>query len=298
VPLSRKYMIAKKARDATKKARRAAKANPALRRKLTKDPGIPNLNPFKATILARLEEQARLVKFNDLQRQRKQQDLVRCRARACRAADAARARWRRAQSRAITYPSPSRTENTQARAKRLGGGADDQDVVSLASPDLRFRSAGVFVRAGAVLPMLPRSLAGATGVAAQQYSSLEFNVFPGAERGGARVYEDDGLSTDYLLGRYAETTLAYAPSARQGCTMYTVATNGSYTGMVRAGRLYSVFVLAAPLPASADVDGAPLAHAPNDGTPNSWFYTSEGDIHAFLPPAQDALPPTVLTVCF
>ena len=77
VPLSRKYMIAKKARDATKKARRAAKANPALRRKLTKDPGIPNLNPFKATILARLEEQARLVKFNDLQRQRKQQDLVR-----------------------------------------------------------------------------------------------------------------------------------------------------------------------------------------------------------------------------
>ena len=158
----------------------------------------------------------------------------------------------------------------------------------------------VFVRAGAVLPMLPRSLAGVTGVSAQQYSSLEFNVYPGAERGGARVYEDDGLSTEYLLGPsgYAETTLKYAPSARQGCTMYTVATNGSYSSMVRAGRLYSVFVLSAPLPVSADVDGTPLAHAPNDDTPNSWFYSSEGDVHAFLPPAQDSLPPTTLTMCF
>ena len=54
VPLSRKYMIAKKARDATRKSRRAAKANPSLRRKLTKDPGIPNLNPFKAQILRKV----------------------------------------------------------------------------------------------------------------------------------------------------------------------------------------------------------------------------------------------------
>ena len=41
-------------REAERKKRREAKANPALRKKLRKDLGIPNLNPFKAQILQRV----------------------------------------------------------------------------------------------------------------------------------------------------------------------------------------------------------------------------------------------------
>lgn len=78
VPLSRKYNIKKRVAEKERKARRAAKKNPSLRKKLRKDLGIPNLNPFKQQILKKLEEQQRIVKFNELQRQRRQQELVRC----------------------------------------------------------------------------------------------------------------------------------------------------------------------------------------------------------------------------
>ena len=163
-----------------------------------------------------------------------------------------------------------------------------------------------FVRAGAVLPLLPRRLANVTGVASAQYASLEFNVYPGAAAGVAVVYEDDGMSTDYLLGRFAETTFAYAPDDSRGagggqqqiCMRYNISTSGSYAGMVTAGREYSVFVLASPLPSAATVDGAPLPRAPADDTPASWFYTPAGDVHAFLPPPAAGLPPTSLVLCF
>jgi len=59
VPLHRKANIAKKAKSHERKVRREAKANPHLRKKLKKDMGIPNLNPFKASMLARLESQKR-----------------------------------------------------------------------------------------------------------------------------------------------------------------------------------------------------------------------------------------------
>jgi len=157
-----------------------------------------------------------------------------------------------------------------------------------------------FVRAGAVLPMLPRRLANVSGICAQQYRELEFNVFPGGRGSGfAEVYEDDGLTTDYLLGASATTRFAYGPAAQQpGCTLYSITTAGSYGGMVATGRLYSVFVLAAAsAPAAASVDGQPLPRAPSDGVGSSWFLTADGDLHAFLPPASVA-DAQALTLCF
>ena len=54
VPLKRRATIHAKAKAHAVKAKRAAKANPALRKKLKKDLGIPNLNPFKAQILRKV----------------------------------------------------------------------------------------------------------------------------------------------------------------------------------------------------------------------------------------------------
>lgn len=45
----------------------------------------------------------------------------------------------------------------------------------------------VWVRAGAVLPLLPAALAPVTGVSARQYDALEFSVYPGAPSGGVDV---------------------------------------------------------------------------------------------------------------
>jgi alpha-glucosidase (family GH31 glycosyl hydrolase) len=156
-----------------------------------------------------------------------------------------------------------------------------------------------FVKAGAVIPMLPRRLANVTGIAGQQYSALEFNVFPGADRGSTTVYEDDGVTTDYLQGVFAETAFSYEPdAAHPGCTSYIVSTNGTYTGIVTAGRLYSVFVLASTAPKSASVDGSPLPQASADGTPGSWFYSPTGDVHAYLSPAAAPLAPASLSICY
>jgi hypothetical protein len=48
-----------------------------MRKKLSKDPGIPNMNPFKAQIMKKLADQQKLLKFQELQRQRRSQELVR-----------------------------------------------------------------------------------------------------------------------------------------------------------------------------------------------------------------------------
>ena len=77
VPLAQRYNVHKKALEHDRKARRAAKANPHLRAKLKRDPGIPNLNPFKAQILKRMEESAKAHKAIERQRALRGQDMAR-----------------------------------------------------------------------------------------------------------------------------------------------------------------------------------------------------------------------------
>jgi len=137
VPLSRKYNISRVAKEKDRKLRRAAKKNPALRKKLRKDPGIPNLNPFKEQILKRLEEQQKLIKFHQLQSARRQQDFV------------SPAGWRRRRRRGEggyhvvrdrprpLMPPPASVAPLQAKRRRLGG---EDELAGLAA-DAAERSA-------------------------------------------------------------------------------------------------------------------------------------------------------------
>jgi len=60
----------------------------------------------------------------------------------------------------------------------------------------------VLVRAGSVIPTLPRKYASVWGISAKNYDALVFSVYPGGEGvGGFDVYEDDGASTDFLRGQ-------------------------------------------------------------------------------------------------
>jgi nuclear GTP-binding protein len=55
LPASHKYKVQKKVAEYRRKARKEAKKNPN-RRKLKKDPGIPNLFPFKEKLMLQAQE--------------------------------------------------------------------------------------------------------------------------------------------------------------------------------------------------------------------------------------------------
>ena len=59
VPVRLRHKIQKASAGKQRKQRKEAKKNPQWRSKLKKDPGIPNLFPFKAQILAEIEENKR-----------------------------------------------------------------------------------------------------------------------------------------------------------------------------------------------------------------------------------------------
>ncbi len=128
----------------------------------------------------------------------------------------------------------------------------------------------VLVRAGAVVPALPRAYAAVWGVSAKNYDSLVFTVFPGAASGGTSVYEDDGATTGFLRGEAATTAFAYAPGGGARCTAHTVATRGAYPGMVTAERAYTVELIAAPAPAAVTQNGTPLPEHASEGVPGTW----------------------------
>ncbi|OJD37786.1 nuclear gtp-binding protein nug1 [Diplodia corticola] len=69
VPVRLRHKIEKKSAAKQRKAKKDAKKNPEWRSKLKKDPGIPNLFPYKDKILAEIEEKKRL-KEEDQQRRR------------------------------------------------------------------------------------------------------------------------------------------------------------------------------------------------------------------------------------
>lgn len=68
--MARKYNIQKKAKEHDRKLRRDAKKNPTKRKKLSKDPGIPNLNPYKEHILRKLENQQQKLRESERKRNR------------------------------------------------------------------------------------------------------------------------------------------------------------------------------------------------------------------------------------
>ena len=138
-----------------------------------------------------------------------------------------------------------------------------------------------------------------TGVSSQQYRSLEFNVFPSTDlsaSGSCEVYEDDGMTTDYLAGISARTHFHYGP-ASSDCTEYTISTTGTYANMVTDGREYSVFILASTLPSSVTVNGLALYQSQSDNLSGTWFFSLEKDLHVFLPPSSTTSLQTLL-ICF
>jgi alpha-D-xyloside xylohydrolase len=86
-----------------------------------------------------------------------------------------------------------------------------------------FERIPLFVRAGSIIPTGP-----AVEYALQETNpALTLNVYTGANGVGS-VYEDDGISRQYLNGKYARIPLRYDEATR---TLTIGAREGSYGGM-------------------------------------------------------------------
>ena len=117
----------------------------------------------------------------------------------------------------------------------------------------------VLVRAGAVLPSLPRPRHGnSVGAAAKPYTALILSVYPGADAGGATVYQDDGATTAYTQGASAFLVATYMRSKDGQSIVVTVATAGTFPELPPHQDLTLRLVNAGPVAAVA-VDGKAAA---------------------------------------
>ncbi|MBI2933042.1 MAG: DUF5110 domain-containing protein [Planctomycetes bacterium] len=108
----------------------------------------------------------------------------------------------------------------------------------------------LFVKGGVPIPTQPYT----PRMTTESLTRLIVRCYPG-DAGGFMLYEDDGVSTEYLGGRHAVTPLFYR---REGGTVKIVIgpTNGTYTGRVER-RSYVLELPCTRRARSATLDGRP-----------------------------------------
>jgi hypothetical protein len=154
----------------------------------------------------------------------------------------------------------------------------------------------VLARAGAIVPLLPRNMTAIPGVAASAYSSLVFRHLPGGSENSAAVdvYEDDGLSTAYLMGTTAMTSVRVNKGT---CETWTVVTVGMlYDGFIRS-RSYEIETgFGAPTPSNVTEDGIILPRADADGVSGTYFVSLD-HVSVYLRAGRDALSVATVEMC-
>ena len=117
----------------------------------------------------------------------------------------------------------------------------------------------LFIKGGCPLPMQPYT----ERMCSTPLTELIVRCYPGKE--GANntyiLYEDDGLTQDYLQGKYATTRLNYQKSGGQ--TIITVSpVEGTYEGQPRK-RAYRIELPGIPVQARVSVNGKKARTTPN-----------------------------------
>lgn len=157
----------------------------------------------------------------------------------------------------------------------------------------------VFVRAGAVIPLSPRM----SRTGERPLDPLILEIFPHADSGKTRVYEDDGATLGYQRGQCAWTPVSFA---RNGADFRVVvgAAEGRFPGLLPS-RSYKVRFrdvwppeqvliegnVLEPLPASKDAT-QPSADDPRPG----WRYDADELTLIVRTPPRETSSPTELTV--
>ncbi|MGB9876197.1 MAG: TIM-barrel domain-containing protein [bacterium] len=117
----------------------------------------------------------------------------------------------------------------------------------------------VFAKAGAIIPMQPEM----QYIGEKPVDPLILKIYAGAN-GEFNLYEDDGLSLDYLKGRFATTRIVYREK-EQDIFLTIGAAKGEYAGQL-ANRSYVVEINGVPNPEEVKIDGKVLRKG------SEWFY--------------------------
>ena len=146
-----------------------------------------------------------------------------------------------------------------------------------------------FARAGSVIPTIPVRSGNTIGLARQQYDHIIWSVYLLAngwpKSGSGRVYEDDGITTKYVAGSFAETTASYRivtvdlATAGDGSSEYislihfNVSTTGGYDELPSTRATSVRFINTLP-PLSVTVGGKELKFS-RFGGEGTWSYDSQ-----------------------
>lgn len=95
----------------------------------------------------------------------------------------------------------------------------------------------LFVREGSIIPMRDYSSSVETG----NNDHLTLHLYPGAD-GSFTLYEDDGISNDYLEGLFSRTRMELVSNA-DGCKLTVLPKEGGYDGEKGARRITAVLHL-------------------------------------------------------
>eukprot|EP01059_Diplonema_ambulator_P002172 TRINITY_DN11809_c0_g1_i1.p1 TRINITY_DN11809_c0_g1~~TRINITY_DN11809_c0_g1_i1.p1 ORF type:complete len:1002 (+),score=182.69 TRINITY_DN11809_c0_g1_i1:42-3047(+) len=126
----------------------------------------------------------------------------------------------------------------------------------------------MYIKAGAIIPTIPLRTGNTLGRAADPYRVLEFTVYPGAATGNTAVYEDDGITFDYLNGKSAWINAMYTRNEQK--MMFSVNTTGTFQGQPTSRTVILKIVNALP-PAAVRVNGK--AYGFNRwGGPGGWSF--------------------------
>ncbi|KAH3746121.1 glycoside hydrolase [Pelomyxa schiedti] len=129
----------------------------------------------------------------------------------------------------------------------------------------------VFVKAGAVIPMLPSNKK-LLGSAQSTYTALHLTIFPYKQTGGSTtLYEDDGVSDDYMSdGGYALTDITYTVVTDQQVQVLVSPSTGSVYSLTR---IYNFSFVGIFPPTTVSLNGQSLSYVYQPSVEESgWSY--------------------------
>eukprot|EP01006_Ploeotia_vitrea_P016261 TRINITY_DN46831_c0_g1_i1.p1 TRINITY_DN46831_c0_g1~~TRINITY_DN46831_c0_g1_i1.p1 ORF type:complete len:846 (+),score=50.07 TRINITY_DN46831_c0_g1_i1:40-2538(+) len=138
-----------------------------------------------------------------------------------------------------------------------------------------------FFRSGSVIPMLPKKYSYQTGIANISYPAIDLVKFPLGwggipKTGNMSIYEDDGISVDYMKPTgYSRTWVNWVVGG--SCETWEIQTLGKFPGMAEK-RDYTITWLGATAPKPPIMYNGkvlPESKSKSGATPGSWWYSRD-----------------------
>ncbi|MEO1023373.1 MAG: DUF5110 domain-containing protein, partial [Bacteroidota bacterium] len=116
----------------------------------------------------------------------------------------------------------------------------------------------LFIRAGSIIPQREY----ASSIQKGTNDVLHTMIYAGANA-SFELFEDDGISNDYMDGIYAKTMLEWVETG-ESATLTIAPVQGSFKGML-ADRTWNIELYSAKEIESASLNGTPVSFTQNEG---------------------------------